>query len=101
MYKYKKPIPSTLLVNSGYEGETIEDKVRRILNNKEPISDGAPLVYTERKDGVAAETNIRTDRFEIALDAHEKIHGAKLAKREQAAVIKLEKEKPNSGDPSQ
>ena len=26
-----------------YEGETIEQKVNRIVNNNEPITDGAPL----------------------------------------------------------
>ena len=35
-----------------YEGETIEQKVNRIVNNNEPITDGAPIIFTERKDGV-------------------------------------------------
>ena len=35
-----------------YEGETIEDKVRRVTLNNEPIEDTAPLIYTERKDGI-------------------------------------------------
>ena len=34
------------------EGEYIEEKVRRITENGEPIEDGAPIIYTERKDGV-------------------------------------------------
>ena len=34
------------------EGEYIEEKVRRITENNEPIEDGAPIIYTERKDGV-------------------------------------------------
>ena len=32
-----------------YEGETIENKVRRITENKEPIKDAAPLTYTQKK----------------------------------------------------
>ena len=60
---------STLFVNNSLEGESIEAKVCRIVNNGEPISDGAPLIYTERKDGVKEEYNIRTDRFDIALNA--------------------------------
>lgn len=28
-----------------YEGELIEDKVRRLTENKEPIKDSAPLVH--------------------------------------------------------
>ena len=60
---------STLFINNSLEGESIEAKVCRIVNNGEPISDGAPLIYTERKDGVKEEYNIRTDRFDIALNA--------------------------------
>ena len=43
------------------EGENIEVKVRRITKNGEPIKDGAPMVYTEKKDRVRPEFNIRTD----------------------------------------
>ena len=32
-----------------YEGEYIEEKVRRITENGEPIEDGAPIIYTGRK----------------------------------------------------
>ena len=40
-----------------YEGETIENKVRRITENKEPIKDTAPLTYTQKKDGVLTRYN--------------------------------------------
>ena len=58
-----------LSINNSFEGETIETKVRRITESKEPITDGAPVIYTDRKDGTKPEFNIRTDRFDIALDA--------------------------------
>ena len=32
-----------------FEGEQIEEKVRRIVNNNEPITDGAPIIFTEKK----------------------------------------------------
>ena len=35
-----------------YEGESIEDRVLKLEQNNEPIEDTAPLIYTERKDGV-------------------------------------------------
>lgn len=82
MYKQNKTQKTSLLVNKSYEGETIEDKIRRIVNNKEPIKDGAPLIYTERKDGVKPEYDIRTDRFEIAVDATDYIARSAQAKRE-------------------
>ena len=31
-----------------FEGEFIEEKVARVVENKEPIEDGAPIIYTER-----------------------------------------------------
>ena len=59
------------------EGEWIEEKVRRVVENGEPIEDGAPIVYTERKDGVRPEYNIRTDRWEIAQEAMEAVREGK------------------------
>ena len=52
-----------------YEGETIEHKVQGIVLNKEPIEDGAEIIYTEKKDGVLPQYNIRTDKWEIAQSA--------------------------------
>lgn len=72
-----------LMVNQSTEGETIEMKIRRIVNNKEPIKDGAPLIYTDRKEGIRASTNIRTDRFEIAIDGMDKVTKSRQAKREE------------------
>ena len=43
------------------EGETIETKVRRVMSNNEPISDKAPIIYTERKDGINPDYDIRSD----------------------------------------
>lgn len=65
-----------------FEGETIETKVNRIVNNGEPITDGAPIIYTERKDGVLPEYDIRTDRWEIAIEAMDKVNMDRMAKRE-------------------
>lgn len=83
MYKYKLPEPTTLKVNKSYVAETIEQKVYRITNNKEPIKDGAPLIYTDRKDGVKPEYDIRTDRFEIAVEAMSHVDKSHKAKREE------------------
>ena len=66
-----------------YEGESIETKCARILQNKEPITDTAPIIYTAKEDGVLPAYNIRTDRFDIAMDAYDKITKSS-AKKEQA-----------------
>ena len=87
MYKAPKFQRTSLKVNESYEGETIEQKIRRVTQNKEPIKDSAPLIYTDRKDGVKPQTNIRTDRFEIAVEAMDKLSRARIAKRKMSAKI--------------
>lgn len=82
-----------------FEGETIEEKVERIVTNKEPISDGAPMIYTEKSAGVLPAYNIRTDRFDIAIDATSKIEAARQAKRE-AFAKEQEKNGTDVGEPN-
>lgn len=92
MYKKIKFTSTSIEINTSYEGEPIEAKIRRIVNNKEPISDGAPLVYTERKDGVQPQYDIRTDRWDIAIDAMDKVAKTHKAKREQRHKPKIDAE---------
>lgn len=63
-----------------YEGEAIETKVRRLMETGEPIKDGAPLVYQERKEGVKPEFDIRSDKWEIAEGAMNMVAKAETAK---------------------
>lgn len=92
----KNIIPTTTIKrNTSYIGETIEQKVRRIVNNKEPITDGAPLIYTDRKEGVQAQYDIRTDRFEIAIDAMDKVTKTHQARRANRHKPKEEETKKN------
>lgn len=73
----------TLKVNDSYEGETLEVKIRRLLNNKEDMGEpGVPLIYTERQEGVQAAYDIRTDRFEIAVEAKDYVTRSRLADRD-------------------
>ena len=48
---YKVPKIGKTLVNGvpKVDGETIEEKVERVVNNGEPIEDGAPNVYTDSR----------------------------------------------------
>lgn len=61
-----------------------------MMKQKEPITDGAPLVFQERKDGVDPVCDIRTDRFQLALEAQGQAVKNHLAGREP--VIKLDTE---------
>ena len=103
--KYSKPSKNNGRLKSIeiYEGESIETKCARILQNKEPITDTAPIIYTAKEDGVLPAYNIRTDRFDIAMDAYDKITRSS-AKKEQA--IKPEDfgnvpDKTQGGSPSE
>lgn len=88
MLHYKIKNSTSLSVNNSIEGETIEEKIRRITETKEPISDGAKIIYTPRKDGVKPEYDIRTDRFDVAIEAMDKVNKTRIAKREER--LKLE-----------
>lgn len=83
MFKKVKANKTCMKRNTSYKGERIEEKIGRIINNKEPIKDGAPLIYTERKDGVKAEFDIRTDRWAIAIEGMDKVDKSHKATREQ------------------
>ena len=64
--------------NLTYEAEPREVKLRKIINGEASnMEDGVfPTIYTEKKDGVRPEYDIRTDRFEVAIDAIDKINQA-------------------------
>ena len=89
-----------LNINTSVEGETIEMKIERITVNREPITDGAPLIYTERKDGVLAGYDIRTDRFDVAIEAMDKVSKTNQAKREERVKVVDINKGNNVGDES-
>ena len=62
--------------NLTYQAEPREVKLRKIINGESnDMEDGVfPTIYTEKKDGVQPEFDIRTDRFEVAIDAMDKIN---------------------------
>ena len=97
MYKTQKIGVSKLTGVPQYKADSIEERVRKIMNNKEPIKDGAPIIYTERKEGVKAGYNIRTDRFEVAVDAMDYATRSHIAKRE-AKVVEMTKSKDAVGE---
>ena len=84
-------------VNDAYEAISIEKKIEKIMNSKEPIDETAPIIYTERKKGVQPEYNIRTDRFEIALEAMDKVSKSYQAKREERMKESAEDNKSPEG----
>lgn len=62
--------------NLTYQADPREVKLRKIINGESnDMEDGVfPTIYTEKKDGVQPEFDIRTDRFEVAINAIDKIN---------------------------
>lgn len=82
-----------------FEGETLEQKVAKLLENNEPITDGAPIIYTEKKDGVLPQYDIRTDKWEIARTAMDLANASKIAKSK--GLKKPEEPKPTEPKPTE
>lgn len=65
------------------EGESIEKKIERMTDSQEPIGETAPIVYTKKSDGIIPAYDIRTDKWDVALDAMNKVNG----KRKQISEL--------------
>lgn len=83
--KYPTLKPYTTLENIKLvEGESIETRVRKMVESGEPITDTAPLIYTEKKDGIISDYDIRSDKFDAALEALDTLEKTSIAKNNQA-----------------
>lgn len=76
----------TVYSNGGLSLETragipIEVRVKRLLEGAESIEQTAPIIYTDKKDGVRPEFDIRTDSWEIKQAAMDAIHESSLRRR--------------------
>ena len=91
--KFKKITSNNhnLCTTESFIGQSLEEKVFQAVNSKAPIEAVAPMVYTERKDGVLPETNIRTDRFEIAQEAMTNIANGIRERRAKKLLEKTDK----------
>lgn len=66
--------------NESTEGESIEEQMRRVKNGDTIEFGKREMLYTKKSDGVLPETDIRTDRMEVArmaLDSVEKTRAAR------------------------
>lgn len=83
MFRKNKIQKTSIRINDSTTGEAIEAKIRRMLNNKEPLGDETtPLIYTDRNDGVVAAYNIRHDKWETAVQAMDAVAKSYIAKRQ-------------------
>lgn len=73
-------IPTQLRRCPTEAGESIEEMLRRLTINKEPIPDNVPPIYTPMEEGVIGDYDIRKDRFDIAIQATDKFAASDAAK---------------------
>lgn len=82
-----------------YEGEPLEVKIRKAMNENKPITDGTvPLIYTDKKNGVMPAYDIRTDRFEIARQLEETRQKMNFAKRDELIDFEDDQDVENGTD---
>lgn len=60
------------------KGETLIKKIQRILDENEPLTDGAPMIYTPKQAGVREDCNVRTDKWALAMDAMDRVNNYRL-----------------------
>jgi len=103
MRAYKRVYPKynpIEVVDTSYQADSIEVKLEKLITNKEPIGKDVPLRFTERSQGILPEYDIRSDRFDIAQTAIEKVHKSNIAKRDAKPKMDIiEGDIDNDGKP--
>lgn len=81
-----------------YEAKSLERTVSEMIETNEPISAPDAMIFTERKAGVLPEYDIRTDRFDIAIEKSTEVSNHHLKKR--IAEIERREAQASGGDPA-
>lgn len=71
----------------------MEENVRSIVEGKTGITQQFEPIYTDRRDGVMPQYDIRTDRFEIAREAKDKINKYEASQIAKGENISKEEDK--------
>ena len=82
------------------EGETLIKKIQRILDENEPLTDGAPMIYTPKQAGVRDDCNVRTDKWAVAMNAMDRVNNYKLTeylKKGEAEIPKTTENQAEGG----
>ena len=66
-----------------YKGQSIEDRCKKLVETGEPIKDTTPLIYTPKERGVMPQYDVRTDKWDIAQNAMDRVNKERIAKGQQ------------------
>lgn len=80
-------------------GETLELQIKRMKETNQPIDGGAPTIFTPRKDGVIPEYDIRSDKWDRALENMEQVARNRQEKRSE--WLKSLENKPDDNAPAE
>lgn len=98
MYKLRNKIRvnsfKDLITEEPVIGMSIEQKVRQMMDQNEPITDAVPMIYTSKEDGVKPEHDIRTNKWDYAIDAMNDVNNYKKTKYLQGGVNETNIEEP-------
>jgi len=93
-YGVNTPTSGTIDCNESTVGEMLEDKIKRALENQEPMDESLDLIFTERADGVQYEYDPRGDKWEMAVEAMGNKNKSEIAKRTEILQKKKEADNP-------
>lgn len=80
-----------------YEGQSIEDRCKKLVETGEPIKDTSPLIYTPKDKGVMPQYDVRADKWDIAQEAMDRVNKERIAKGQQPPSEKAEKKDSAQG----
>lgn len=99
MYSNKGHRKTSIKVNDSVEGESIEIKMQRLLNNGDETAETKELVYSRPEEGIIANYNIRHDHWDDAAEGattmaekNIELDGARLKKREELLKAKKDED---------
>lgn len=93
LYVRKKIQSNKLTGNDSFEGVSLEKELRLAQTQGiKPDRNITEIFYTQKKDGVLPSCDIRTDRFDLAQNAMEKVNKTFHEKIQEQITKQLEKQ---------
>ena len=80
-----------------YEGQSIEDRCKKLVETGEPIKDTSPLIYTPKEKGVMPQYDVRADKWDVAQNAMDGVNKERIAKGQQPPSGEVDKKDTAQG----
>ena len=84
-----------------YEGQSIEDRCKKLVETGEPIKDTSPLIYTPKEKGVMPQYDVRADKWGITQNAMDRVSKERIAKGQQPPSEEVKKKNTTQGGASE